>query len=351
MGRYYPPDAEKAPQFNKSSHPLGSRARKLNQGILTVRFEVPFAIWCETCKPPVLIGQGIRANAEKKQIGKFHSTPVFSFRFKHTICGGWLEIHTDPANTEYVVASGGRRRDYGPDERIEEGELAFLTAEERGRRREDAFAALEGKVDEKKVETKNKERIEELYDAQHRAWEDPYTLNQKLRSTFRIRRKELEVEKQNKKDMQERFGIGFEIADEVDGDAVRAKMIDFAGRGAGNDLADEVTKRPLFNTTNSLETTPRPPSKKLKSDILAEKSRNDLQKELLKNTRAAIDPFLNGYKHDVSKAQPIAVPRLKRKREVEVPVQEKADEPQEVCGELPKPKVSSVLVDYGSDSE
>jgi coiled-coil domain-containing protein 130 len=350
MGRYYPPDATNPPQFNASSHPLGSRARKLNQGILTVRFEVPFAIWCETCKPPVLIGQGVRANAEKKQIGKFHSTPIFSFRFKHTVCGGWLEIHTNPQNTEYVVASGGRRRDYGPDERVEEGELAFLTPEERERRREDAFAALEGRVDEKKVEKKNKERIEELYEAQHRAWEDPYELNQKLRNRFRVRRKELEHDNQQKRDIQERFGIGFDIADETNGDAIRAKMIDFATQGAADYPSDEVIKKPLFSRNTQQGSIPRPAPHKLKTEMLAEKSRNDLQKELLKNTRVALDPFLNSTANSNSKTSSPMVPRRKRKRDSTLEDKSTVT-PEEAERQSYKLKGSSMLVSYDSDSE
>ena len=71
MGRYYPPPEDDAsPSFNKS-HPLGQRARKRrSEGILTVRFEMPFAIWCCTCPKPTIIGLGVRFNAEKKKVGK-----------------------------------------------------------------------------------------------------------------------------------------------------------------------------------------------------------------------------------------------------------------------------------------
>ena len=55
MGRYVPPDLEGTTTLNRAAskpHALGSRARKLKtEGILTVRFECPFAIWCTTCHP------------------------------------------------------------------------------------------------------------------------------------------------------------------------------------------------------------------------------------------------------------------------------------------------------------
>ncbi|KAJ0295257.1 hypothetical protein COL922a_014075, partial [Colletotrichum nupharicola] len=97
MGRYVPPDLEGTTTGNAlhSKHPLGSRARHLQtKGALI----------------------GVRFNAEKKKVGNYHSTPIYSFRFKHSVCGGWIEIRTDPKNTAYVVTEGGRRRDYGVDE-------------------------------------------------------------------------------------------------------------------------------------------------------------------------------------------------------------------------------------------
>ena len=42
------------------------------------------------------IGMGVRYNAEKKKIGKYYSTPIFSFRCKCHLCSGWFEIQTDP---------------------------------------------------------------------------------------------------------------------------------------------------------------------------------------------------------------------------------------------------------------
>src|SRR2546430_5721630 len=96
MGRYVPPEYEGTTSANKlaGKHALGARARKSSQGILTVRFEMPFAIWCTTCPQPTIIGQGVRFNAEKKKVGAYYSTPIYSFRMKHSICGGWIEIQT-----------------------------------------------------------------------------------------------------------------------------------------------------------------------------------------------------------------------------------------------------------------
>jgi coiled-coil domain-containing protein 130 len=84
---------------------------------------------------------GVRYNAEKKKIGMYYSTPMFSFRCKCHLCSGWFEIQTDPQvrshalfvhrwgrfcpnlvscvqNTRYVVVSGARKKeeDWDPAE-------------------------------------------------------------------------------------------------------------------------------------------------------------------------------------------------------------------------------------------
>lgn len=94
-------------QFHGSHGALGDRARKLHEGILIIRFEMPFNVWCAGCNH--LIGKGVRFNAEKKQIGMYHSTRVWSFVMKSPCCQTRIEVHTDPKNAEYVVVSGARR--------------------------------------------------------------------------------------------------------------------------------------------------------------------------------------------------------------------------------------------------
>ncbi|KAF2802805.1 DUF572-domain-containing protein [Mytilinidion resinicola] len=303
MGRYYPPSASSAPSFNKS-HPLGARARKLPQGILTVRFEMPFALFCEHCKPEVVIGQGVRFNAEKKKVGNYYSTPVWSFRMKHTICGGWIEIRTNPKEGKYEVIEGARRRDGREEEEfgalifgdeLADGEGAMLTEEERERRRTDAFAALEGNVGEKQVEKKSKERIEELVEAQERAWQDPDAVNRRLRRGFRAERKVLEKRQAHTEGMQERFGIGFEIVDEVEGDRIRAGVVEFGELGVGD--VGKAVRKPLFaSEASAIKAADVKKSgkgdKKTRAAREAEKRRELLQHELRGNTRAVMDPFL-----------------------------------------------------------
>jgi len=58
---YYPPDYDpKKGGLNKflGTHALRERARKIHMGILIIRFEMPYNIWCEGCGNH--IGMGVR---------------------------------------------------------------------------------------------------------------------------------------------------------------------------------------------------------------------------------------------------------------------------------------------------
>jgi coiled-coil domain-containing protein 130 len=331
MGRYYPPDASNPPSFNTTSRPTKT--------VPTVRFELPFAIWCSHCTPSAIIGQGVRFNAEKRKVGNYYSTPIWSFRMKHTACGGWWEIRTDPKNSAYVVTEGATKRDYGQgkgDE--EEGELKFLTAEEKEKRREDAFANLEGKMEDKGIEKKNRERVEELYEKSE-VWRDPYEVNARLRRDFRVKRKVWQKEERHKEGMQDKFSLGLNIVDETDADRMRAGLVEFGG--SGEDKMEGLSWKPLFaeSHTNTKAVVPVPKPKKLKVEIVAEKRRKDLQHTLVGNTRAMLDPFVSN--NAASTASRVDLGILKRKRDAK-----KEEAPTEAMTEAKKP---ALLVDYDSD--
>lgn len=92
----------------QGQHPLRERAKKLDQGILVIRFEMPFNVWCNGCGH--LIGKGVRFNAEKKQIGSYFSTKIWSFSMTAPCCSEHIEVQTDPKNHEYIVVAGARRK-------------------------------------------------------------------------------------------------------------------------------------------------------------------------------------------------------------------------------------------------
>ena len=99
---------------------------------------------------------------------------------KHTQCGGWIEIRTDPQNTAYVVIEGGRKRDTGEDDETDEKRIRLGDEGDR-----DAFAKLEGKVEDKKQFDAARSRVLELQKRQDRDWENPYEKSKRLRRAFR----------------------------------------------------------------------------------------------------------------------------------------------------------------------
>ena len=295
MGRYVPPDLEGTVSANAASgkgHSLGARASKLkSQGILTVRFECPFAIWCSTCSPEQIIGQGVRFNAEKKKVGSYLSTPIWSFRFKHTVCGSWLEVRTDPKNTEYVVVEGGKRRDHGD---IDDGLGRDRTTEEEKQRleKDGGFGAMEKKVEDRRRLLNESERLEELRKRSERDWEDPYEMSKRLRNGFRPSRKERKDAEVRGQALKDKLSLGIELVEETEEDAQRAKFIEF-----GSDIPKEVGDvKPLFDQSAATKRAKPPPdrgktAKKSVAEELAATKKVKLQSRLTSNTRAAVDPF------------------------------------------------------------
>ena len=109
---YYPPDHDpRKGSRNKQlgQHHLRERAARLaSEGILVVRFELPFNCFCSGCGRN--LGQGLRFNADKKQVGSYHSTKVWEFSMCVPCCGTRLVLRTDPQKGDFEVVSGGRRR-------------------------------------------------------------------------------------------------------------------------------------------------------------------------------------------------------------------------------------------------
>ncbi|KAK2463471.1 hypothetical protein APHAL10511_004557 [Amanita phalloides] len=206
FNKYYPPDYDPSHgSLNKyrGKHALGDRARKLDQGVLIVRFELPFNIWCGTCNNH--IGMGVRYNAEKKKIGNYHSTPIYSFRCKCHLCDGWFEIQTDPKNTRYVVVSGARQKDedWNPEEN---GGFAVHDTDKPAS--EDPLAALEKSTEAQNYVTKvQAPRLEELQHVSQRYNADPYAHSLRVRKRFRGEKK-VEQEKQRADDaLKSRYGL------------------------------------------------------------------------------------------------------------------------------------------------
>jgi len=256
----------------------------------------------------------------------------------HTACSGTIEIRTDPKNTAYVVTSGARARDTGSDVVVAERSGALLIGDEaeRERARQDAFRAFEVGIEDREQAVVAKERVEELWE-KSQGWERHDDANAKLRRAFRVGRDERKRQAERDGGLMERMSFGFELAGEVEGDARRARMVDFGGPEVRAGIVDDMTAearmagRPLFATPayavaiaeNKSRTTDRGSAK----TSIAPKTglpAKTLHTTLVAATRARLDAF--GAPPDSSTTSPAnatrkhkagagVIPGLKRKRQ------------------------------------
>lgn len=176
MGRYVPPEHEGVLSGNQlhKKRPPGQHG-----STLTVRFEMPFNIVCCHCEGH--IAQGVRFNAEKTKVGNYYSTPIWAFKMKHTVCSGVIVIRTDPKNTAYLVAEGGRKQHEMAES--EPGAVIKVRGDEEG---EGVMEKLEKQSKEKRRVKEAAPRIEELWRLRERQWADPYEHSKKMRKIFRV---------------------------------------------------------------------------------------------------------------------------------------------------------------------
>jgi coiled-coil domain-containing protein 130 len=168
-------------------HHLGARARKIGDGILVIRFEMPFDVWCASCNE--LIPHGRRFNAEKKEVGKYLTSPIHNFRFKCNACSSYLDIQTDPKASDFVVVSGGRRKAESSESDETNENLPKIKSNEDRERMVDPFARLEHVHDDAERGKVALPMLEEIREATERRHGDSVNKNRLLRSLARVERK------------------------------------------------------------------------------------------------------------------------------------------------------------------
>ncbi|VDK42764.1 unnamed protein product [Cylicostephanus goldi] len=222
---YYPPDFDykKHKSLNRyhGVHALRERAHKISQGILVIRFEMPFNIWCLGCNNHV--GMGVRYNAEKKKIGMYYTTPLYEFRMKCHLCDNYFVIRTDPKNFDYELVEGCTRQEkrFEPSEidQVDTADSAFshkLAA--------DAMFKTEHQEDDKSKATSDEVRMEKIEWVQERLRDD-FAANQALRAQFRREKKELTEKRARDDDLRARCSLSIPLAPEDPNDKKVAGML------------------------------------------------------------------------------------------------------------------------------
>lgn len=200
---------------------------------------MPFNIWCLGCDNH--IGMGVRFNAEKKTIGKYLSTPLFSFRMKCHLCSNWIEIHTDPKTSSYLVVSGARKKveDWAP----QVGDTIVLDSDaSREKAATNAMFKLERMQDDKQVALNAAPALSKIAKRGDSLWKDNYAESTKLRSLFRQNK----LKRKEKKDEVDAFRQKYNIRSDIP--ILECKE----GDDSHNSYADSVTESSSFLSLASL---------------------------------------------------------------------------------------------------
>uniref|UniRef100_A0A9J8CD56 Probable splicing factor YJU2B n=2 Tax=Cyprinus carpio TaxID=7962 RepID=A0A9J8CD56_CYPCA len=255
VNKYYPPDFDPAKHGSINgywkTHPLRERARKLSQGILIIRFEMPYNIWCDGCKNH--IGMGVRYNAEKKKVGNYYTTPIYRFRMKCHLCVNYIEMQTDPATCDYVIVSGAQRKEERWD--MAENEQILTTEHSAKEKLEtDAMYKLDhGGKDKEKLRAAIPS-LNELQEHQS-GWKDDFQLNSALRRKFRTEKKVIAEEEEKDNAVRMRTGLSIPLLPEREEDKKLASLLTFQSPdsydGRQQTKRQQISSRSWFSSPSS----------------------------------------------------------------------------------------------------
>lgn len=145
--------------------------------------------------------------------------------------------------------------------------------------------------------------------------------------------------------IKDRAGLAIELLDETPEDAQRAKLIEF---GPEHTLDHCLTKS-LFHTDPPVRDRAaglKDGKGKLKSRLATEKTKEELQKNLVRNTRAAIDPFLAQHE---SRPRPVLGIKIQKRKAMD-DIENPEPGPGTTKMQAEKPRVECNLdLDYSSE--
>ncbi|BFY99769.1 hypothetical protein BsWGS_02809 [Bradybaena similaris] len=258
VNKYYPPDWDpRKGSANKrvGQHPLRDRAKKLSQGILVIRFELPYNIWCGGCGNHV--GMGVRYNAEKSKVGNYYSTPIYKFRMKCHLCDNYFEIQTDPKNHDYVILCGARRKEQRWDPVANEQVVPEDKATQKKLATDPMYKLEHGSNDQQKA----KERVMSLAQVEESraSMLDDYILNRLARDKFRAEKKQLKEAADADRAILERASLNIDLVEESEEDKRLAGLMKYSVTSSfeekQKDRRKSIEQRPIFNTEASLTPT------------------------------------------------------------------------------------------------
>lgn len=232
QNKYYPPDYDpKKGGLNKfrGTHALRERARKIHLGIIIIRFEMPYNIWCDGCKNH--IGMGVRYNAEKTKVGMYYTTPIYKFRMKCHLCDNHFEIQTDPGNLDYVILSGARRQENRWDP-LQNEQVVPETKEVQKRLFDDAMYKLEHQAKDAKAAADAKPVLQKLVERNQSVWDDSYVANCRLRAEFRQQKQEIKGQQDLDRQLLAKSSLDIALLPETEQDREMAALMKLQTKSA-----------------------------------------------------------------------------------------------------------------------
>jgi len=267
---YYPPDFD--PKVHGSLngyhgvHALRERARKMDRGILIIRFEMPYNIWCGGCSKH--IGMGVRYNAEKTKVGMYYTTPVYQFRMKCHLCTNHFSIKTDPGNMDYVIVEGATRQERRWDP-TENGQVVPDDKAVGKKLADDAMYKLEHQSTDRGKSKDFAPRLVGISDIQDRV-KDDYLANRMLRDRFRQRKKVAALKKSQDAKVLARSGLALDLVDECPEDVRLAQLLAIQARKEAEELQAEgrntLGEQDIF-TSNKNKSEPANPARSFMAKV------------------------------------------------------------------------------------
>jgi len=234
---YYPPDFDPKKHGSLNGyhgvHALRERANKISEGVLIIRFELPFNIYCGTnpdnpdktikgCRRHLGIGK--RWNAEKKKVGMYYTTPIYQFKLRCSSCSNAIIIKTDPGNLDYVVSEGGQRMNQSWDP-VENGQLVPEDKAVGRKLADDAMFRLEHESgDQGKNQKDQAPRLGRMIGLNDRM-KDDYMTNRFLRDRFREEKKERKEALLVQEKLKAKAGLDIDILAEREQDIKMARLL------------------------------------------------------------------------------------------------------------------------------
>uniref|UniRef100_A0A8D0G168 Probable splicing factor YJU2B n=1 Tax=Sphenodon punctatus TaxID=8508 RepID=A0A8D0G168_SPHPU len=199
---------------------------------LSPRFEMPYNIWCDGCQNHIGMGECGRR-----------------FRMKCHLCPNHIEMQTDPANCEYVIVSGARRKEERWD--MESNEQILTTEHQEKQKLEtDPMYRLEhGSKDQSKLQ-RAIPTLHSIQEAQS-AWKDDFALNSLLRRKFREEKKVLKEEEERDLALQTKASLSIPLVQESEEDRRLAALLKYHSLDSYEDKQklkrNEISSRPWFS--------------------------------------------------------------------------------------------------------